>query len=573
MRHTSYDPGPQPRRRRAVFILSVFTLLLSLMMPMITLNASDAAAKAAAAQDCEEGFVLDDQSGECVEEQPECSEGQILDPNSGQCVEAQPECGEGQVVDPNSGQCVDDPSQQQPVGVQVEKYDCAPGTDASSASFNDLFNECSPNQNPVQLTHGSDNSQEQGKSTTDYSEWLNEPAGSHYVYEQIPEGYGQPVVYCGVYVPQQSDPSPNSMDIQSGNTISWDLQPGEYLYCWWFNVPEDQGFGTINITKYDCAGYADDPQSASYQDLQDACSEPQSNIGFDLYYNQDLTDQTQSDGSGQAQFAEVPVGEVVVAESLPEGYLFGILFCTYQAVPNGAVPEKVDLQDGYFFSWNMEADYVLDCVWFNFPEDQEYNWIDFYKYECEPGTTSDEEFDYYTANCQQAEGWEFDVQWDGGGSSETTDGGGFAGWSQVPTGQWSATETLPEGYGDPLVWCRYVDYPDEAPYSGDWEPFEAPGGFLEHSFEYDNVRIECYWFNFPTENDYNWIDFYKYECAFDTPTDQDADYYTQECQPREGWEFDVQWDGGGATQSTDGERPRQLVRCPDWRLDRIGNRA
>jgi hypothetical protein len=106
MRHTSYDPGSQPRRRRAVFILSVFTLLLSLMMPMITLNASDAAAKAAAAQDCEEGLVFDEQSGECVEEQPECSEGQVFDPNSGQCVDQQPECEEGQVFDSNLGYCV-----------------------------------------------------------------------------------------------------------------------------------------------------------------------------------------------------------------------------------------------------------------------------------------------------------------------------------------------------------------------------------------------------------------------------------------------------------------------------------
>jgi sortase (surface protein transpeptidase) len=516
------------------------------MMPMITLQASDAAAKAAQddgeEQQCDPGFVLDEQSGECVPEQEE-----------------QPECEEGQVYDSNLGYCVDDPSQQEeeePVGVQVEKYDCPAGYDAYSASLDDLRSQCPANQNPVQLTHGSNVSQEQGSSTTGYAEWLNEPAGSHYVYEDIPEGYGQPVVWCGVYVPQQSQPSANQMNVQNGNAVSWDLQPGEYLYCWWFNVPEDEGYGTIHITKYDCEGYQEDPQSASYEDLQGACTETLSNVGFELFVDQQQVDQSQSDGGGQAQFDQVPIGTVTVAEQLPDGYEFGVLYCYYHpqdAQNSVGSPDPVSLQDGYFFDWNMEAGYILDCFWFNFPEDGGTSWIDFYKYECAFDESTSEDTEYYLQNCAPVEGWNFDVHWDGGGSTETTDSEGYASWSGVPTGQWTASESLPEGYGQPIVYCRFVEWPDEANYDNDWFPYDPSGGEFTYEFEYGDLRIECYWFNFAPEDDYNWIDFYKYVCPFDAPTDAEIDYYQENCQPREGWDFNLEWDGGGGgTQTTDG---------------------
>lgn len=49
------------------------------------------------------------------------------------------------------------------------------------------------------------------------------------------------------------------------------------------------------------------------------------------------------------------------------------------------------------------------------------------------------------------------MQWDGGGESQTTGQSGAASWSGVPESEWQATEQLPEGYGDPLIWCRYVE--------------------------------------------------------------------------------------------------------------------
>ena len=120
----------------------------------------------------------------------------------------------------------------------------------------------------------------------------------------------------------------------------------------------------------------------------------------------------------------------------------------------------------------------------------------------------------------------------------------------MPTGSYTVAETLPEGYGDPIVYCRYTEWPEDAAGIDDATFLvEAPGGQWSGEFAYGGTRIVCGIFNIPGAGG-SWIDFYKYECAFDEATDQDVDYYQQECQAVEGWDFDVQWDGGGSTQTT-----------------------
>lgn len=278
-----------------------------------------------------------------------------------------------------------------------------------------------------------------------------------------------------------------------------------------------------------------------------------SGVPFELYAGQQLVGGPQTPASGQYSFPDVPVGEVTVAESLPDGYDYGLVFCSYHPADqaNGNTPDPVSLTDGTYFSWTMEADYVLECVWFNFGEgDGGTNWIDFYKYECAWNTPTDENADYYQQECALVDDWDFDAQWDGGGSTKTTDGSGLASWEGVPTGSWTGSESVPDGYGQPIVYCRYVEWPDEAGYDNNWFPNDPSGGELSYQFEYDNVRIECYWFNFLPEDGGNQVDFIKYDCAFDTPHDEGKGYYEQECQPRASWDLDLQWDGGGETKAT-----------------------
>ena len=177
---------------------------------------------------------------------------------------------------------------------------------------------------------------------------------------------------------------------------------------------------------------------------------------------------------------------------MPEGYGQPIVWCRYLEWPDTADEDgswfRNEAPDGVY-EGNFEYEPVrIECYWFNFEPEDNYNWIDFYKYACPFDAPHDADKQYYEENCQPVEGWEFDVQCDTGGGSQSTNAEGFTGWSGVPTGNWSASETVPEGYGEPIVWCRYVEWPDEAGYTDEWERFDAPDGSYESSFDYDNVR-------------------------------------------------------------------------------------
>jgi sortase (surface protein transpeptidase) len=539
--------------------LGMFSLLLSLFSPLIAFDATDASARQdGEEQECDPGFVYDEATDSCVPEIPECDPGEVYDPNQGGCVPETPECEEGEIYDPNQGGCVPEQTEELPIGIQVEKRDCTGLADAANLSFDELQNGCGDYNQQVSMTHGGDGIQDEPAQFTGYNEWIGAPAGNHWVIENIPDGYGQPRVFCSIYDPQYGGPSNASeQNVQNGNAVGWNLAPGEYVYCIWFNIP-DGGYGEIHITKYDCATYQGSPDSTSWNDLQNDCQERMQGVEYQLYQGQDMVDSQGTDPNGEAHFDQAPAGELTIAEVLPTGYTYALVFCSYHPAdqPNGASYEPVSgVQDGFYHSWTMEADYALDCLWFNFGEDGggEGSTIDFYKYECAYDTSSDQNIDYYFEECLPLAEWTFDVSWDGGGSAEETDSEGLASWTGVPTGSWTGSERLPNDYGQPKVWCRYVEWPDEASYDGNWFPYDPSGGEIQYEFEYDNVYLECYWFNFLPEDgdDYNYIDLYKYNCAYDTPTDQDYDYYPENCEPVEGWNFNVSWDGGGSSQDTD----------------------
>jgi len=542
-------PGTLHTRRRVVFWLGVFSLLLSLLSPALTLYASDAAAKAGVeTQECDPGFVYDEASGQCVPEedqqQPQCDPGFVYDENAGECVQEQPQCDPGFVYDENSGYCVPE-EDDQPVGVQIEKYDCPAGEDWYNQSFDYLSSQCSPNGNPVTFNLNGGNSQ----SVTNYAEWTELPAGDYSVSEEIPQGYGDPIIVCGFYVPGQGDPSPDSA--QSGSSVGWTLDPGTYVYCWWFNIPVEQEYNWIDFYKYECAYDAPTDQDVDY--YQQNC-QPVSGWEFNVNYaNGGSIGET--DDNGYVGWSEVPEGDWTGSEDVPEGYGQPLVWCRYVEWPqkdsstnNDWFPN--DPSGGQLGSSFNGTGYRIECYWFNFAPSDDYNWIDFYKYECPYDLDRSGGYDYYFEECSPVEGWDFEVSWSGGGSTQTTDSSGHASWSGVPQGGWNSSETLPDGYDDPILFCRYVEWPDEAGYDDSWQQYEAPGGVYDTTFEWDQLRYECYWFNFQADDDYNWIDFYKYECDFDAPYDQDYDWYVENCRPVEGWEWDVQWDGGGNTQQS-----------------------
>ena len=62
------------------------------------------------------------------------------------------------------------------------------------------------------------------------------------------------------------------------------------------------------------------------------------------------------------------------------------------------------------------------------------------------------------------------------GAVRTTDVGGTTGWADIPSGSaYSIVESLPEGYGDPWVFCRIYEQLDDSGQSVEFF-FQAPAG-------------------------------------------------------------------------------------------------
>jgi hypothetical protein len=95
-------------------------------------------------------------------------------------------------------------------------------------------------------------------------------------------------------------------------------------------------------------------------------------------------------------------------------------------------------------------------------------------------------------------GWEFQIQTFDGNyfNAATTDGNGFAGWSDIPGGVgFSVSEVMPEGQPDPWVHCYYSASATGASDIESYQP--ASGGIISIGDPalLDYAQVTCTWFN------------------------------------------------------------------------------
>jgi len=119
------------------------------------------------------------------------------------------------------------------------------------------------------------------------------------------------------------------------------------------------------------------------------------------------------------------------------------------------------------------------------------------KRDCPLGVVEDAFLSDYLAICtQQHNGVEFVLNDVDGAQAGTTTGGQVE-WTGVDPGVFEIVETLPSGYGDPIVFCGYA----ESPGGGIQHPSlqTSTGGLVSGSFPDRLFEYGCYWMNIPTE--------------------------------------------------------------------------
>ncbi|MBA2469591.1 MAG: hypothetical protein H0V37_09325 [Chloroflexia bacterium] len=389
------------------------------------------------------------------------------------------------------------------------------------------------------------------------------PAGTIVITETIPDGFGEPAVFCW----SSLFPSPAAQPFL-GNGPSWNVAEGEQIECWWFNVSEPEPPGhTIRVTKQVCPdGFAipDD-----YWTIANGCTDRLDGIGFALTTDSGTVDGL-TDANGEIEWTGVDLGtsgQVQLDEDIPDGYGEPVVWCV------NFPQEAADAQDFDFFEVaatdglaavtpEQHEPYIFSCTFFNMAGDgapgdlttdnlQEGgagNTVTVITRRCPMGVVEDAGFDDYQAICtQEHDDIAFTLD-HAGGSFPGTTAGGLVQWTDVPPGDFAIEETVPAGFLDPLVWCGFnpsIQLPGLMP---------SAGGLVTGSFGNGGSEYVCYWFNIQDPDANNSISINTYACPAGVPYVNDDDFYKANCpESHPGVEFALSAPHGVFPDTTDGD--------------------
>jgi hypothetical protein len=266
------------------------------------------------------------------------------------------------------------PLQQAPTygNISINKHFCKGPNDfdAYSASIYDLAANCNePATNVVFATFQNGTKLKEGTSTgaPNLLTFEDLPVGTITIVETIPEGYGDPIVFCSVKDEQGNDRAPATEAPVDNDRIDWNLNSGDVVFCDWFNVPAPLRT-TISVVKYNCPdsiGYS----YGEYDDYTKGCTQAASGISFKLdSASTGNPGNQETDTNGQITWSDMEADHYFLTEEVPSDYQQPVVFCAYY-LPN-ASPQDQDFESYSISSDNQiefdmkDGQYIV-CVWFN----------------------------------------------------------------------------------------------------------------------------------------------------------------------------------------------------------------
>ena len=272
----------------------------------------------------------------------------------------------------------------------------------------------------------------------------------------------------------------------------------------------------VTINKHGCLpGY----NSSDMYELAANCDETLTGIEFTVTdgYGNGSTQAT-AGAPALASFSQVAGGQLSIQETIPGGYGEPIAFCRIEDfLGNNLGDYQIPAVSGGLFQIDAS---VADAasVWcdvYNFPDNDDS--VTITKWECPDGVLYGQAVDYYLTECTEPmENVEF-AHGEQGGLAELayTDANGDLSFSVEPNKDWAVEERVPNGYGDPIVFCgfgayRYDDFGGVIAIDGFANLDGSQGSVLEFS-TYDVFGMGCNWFNIPHDDDQS-ITVYKYTC-------------------------------------------------------------
>ncbi|MDQ3352096.1 MAG: prealbumin-like fold domain-containing protein, partial [Actinomycetota bacterium] len=380
------------------------------------------------------------------------------------------------------------------VDVHITTYACPEGVDPYAEDLTSLVVACTADPGIIEFTTEADRPYLQTRTATGAApaSFTDVPSGQLRIQEDLPAGYGLPVVYCRIDFEDGSNVVPAvRKTVGSFSSITQGLSAGQVLHCEWFNAPG--GEGMVSIWTQSCPeGF--DAQSATRLELELQCNEPIGTVDFGLSGGSFSAIASSTDLLRYADFNAVPARPLIIVEAPQEGYDDVVVYCRVQDGGNVTPYEKVPVSGGSTINWDLGPNQWLICEWYNAHDAG--GTVVVHKYECPEGTTYDHDLGWYTENCTTPQdSIEFRLTHSGGLDPEFP-ANGTVEWNDVLLGPVSIQEYLPPEYGEPVVFCGVVSS-SGGPLDAAAKLVESKGGYVETSFDYPNTRYVCYWYNIP----------------------------------------------------------------------------
>mgnify|MGYP001218920778 FL=1 len=331
----------------------------------------------------------------------------------------------------------------------------------------------------------------------------NMPNAVYVIKEYIPQGYVEPVVFCGKGPSNSSQTPPLSEVITYDGVYEVQLGDGEAVWCNWFNVPPTGGPPTQKVSglirAHGCPpGF--DAISADIYELAANCQGPMANIGYTVTAS-NFQHTVISNQAGWAEFNDVPTGQISVNSEMPTGYGVMRAFCNQRNTQGESKGiSEYDVSDDGTISFTMEPQYEsFDCDWFYAPAPRGVS-VTIVKYYCPEhvGYNYGGFEDYSSACTELAEGVTFKLDSDSTGNpgDKDTDANGQASWSDLEADHYYLSELpeyAPQGYGRPVAFCGYYD--PAATQDRQYERYDVSSDYRIEFDLADGQAIACVWFN------------------------------------------------------------------------------
>jgi hypothetical protein len=400
--------------------------------------------------------------------------------------------------------------------IHVWKQACPPGLDVQAMTLQQLELQCGEDIPTIEfgVTSGTFSASASSTNLFRYADFPAVPAGPVTVTETLPTGYGEPLVFCRAQGQTMPTGQYERMTVEDEKSVSWPLEANSDLYCSWFNVPYEETTGEngrVVIYKLFCPEGVD-LSAPEPEAMTQACTEVRGGVAFTVENADGFSRTGVTSTQGVAVIENVPPSEVTIRETIPDGYGEPIVFCESVPIDQQAfmqLPLAQVIATNGAIAYEVEPRSAVQCYWFNIISSG--NTVVVIKHDCPEGTSTDQDAGWYGTTCTEPHaGIEFKLTVGMGSETRTTDAAGEAEWTSVPLGMFSLQEYIPEGYGEPVVFCGVVSSMGGAPLDAVAKRVESTGGYHASAFGYTGTLYLCYWYNIPGNP--GQITVYKHTC-------------------------------------------------------------